>query len=84
MVKKFKYGFEHKGMKYGWKDKILYRLPSFVNKRSYGLKKLKLIDVGKQKGYNVARDKKSLKTLKEMTERIDYIHSTPSDNDLPW
>lgn len=85
MVKKFKYGFEYKGMNYGWSNKELYRLPTVTDSgRSYGLKKLTLIDVGKQKGYNVGRDKKSLKVLEGMTEKIDYVYSVPTDDDLPW
>lgn len=85
MVKKFKYGFEYKGMNYGWNNKELYRLPSHKGKKYYGLKKLTLIDVGNKKGYNVGRVKKPIDMiLEQMTERIDYVYCVPGKDDLPW
>lgn len=76
MITIFKYGFEYKGLNFGWKDKDLYRLPSEKNLRHYPLKKIPKIKVGLKQGYRVARDKKTVEQLMELTEVIDlYIYS---------
>lgn len=72
MITNFKYGFEYKSFNFGWKDKVLYRLPSQKNLKTYPLKKLSLIEIGNKKGYRVCRDKKTIDQLMEITEVINY------------
>ncbi len=88
MVIKYKYGFEYKGFLFGWKNKKLHRLPSVINLRSYPLKELPTITIGlkKKKGYRVARDKKTIDQLMEMTETINYkyVVSGKGDDDCPF
>ena len=72
MVTLYKYGFVYKGFNFGWKDKILFRLPSEKNLNYYPLKKLSSIDIGNKKGYRVVRDKKTIDQLMEITEVINY------------
>lgn len=87
MVIKFKYGFDYKGIKYGWNKKKLFRLPTFTNaKRSLTLKELSTIDIRNKKGYRVARDKKTIDQLMEITERIDYVYEVCGKGSeyCPW
>lgn len=75
MIQNFKYGFEYKGFNFGWKDKKLFRLPTTTKDlRSYPLKELPIIEIGKKKnkGYRIVRDKKTIEQLMEITEVIDY------------
>jgi len=62
MIKKIKYGFEYKGINYGWMDKVLHRLPTFYNKRSLPLKKLPLITIGNKTGFRIGGDRKTATT----------------------
>lgn len=84
MIIRFKYGFEHKGFLYGWNKKELYRLPIFKSNRSYSIKKMNLIKIGKQKGYRLCSDKKTLKQLELLTERINYNHVININEDTPF
>lgn len=74
MIINFKYGFEYKNFLFGWHKKKLYRLPSVSNNRNYDLKLLSRIKIGKQEGYRVVRDKKTINQLKELTEQINYTY----------
>lgn len=81
----FKHGFNYKGVLYGWKDKQLYRLPTFIKKRFYPLKELKTwkrngIDVG----YYVGQERKSFVQLKSMTISINKKIDIIEDDDLPF
>lgn len=80
---KFKYGIYYKGYLYGWLDKDLYRLPK-VGLKSFHLRKLKPIKVGNQIGYNLARDKKSMKQLESMTTEINYTLKKIVSKDCPF
>lgn len=81
----FTYGFSYKGFTFGWLKKELYRLPMEGGNRSYPLKKLSLIKVGKQKGYIVRRQKFSLKQLKSKTILINKkLFELSNDKDLPF
>lgn len=86
MIQIYKYGFEYKGMTFGWKNKELFRLPSTKNKRSYSLKKVPLITVGNKKGYRIVRDKKTIEQLMELTETINYkyVVNGKNDDDCPF
>lgn len=82
----FKYGFEYKGLNFGWKNKILYRLPSEKNLRNYPLKKLNPIKIGNKTGYRVVKDKKTIDQLMEITEIInfEYIVNGHKNQDCPF
>lgn len=87
MVKKFKYGFDYGGIRYGWNKKKLFRLPTFTeSKKSLPLKELNLIDVGNKKGYRVSGDRKTIDQLMEITERIDYTYEVSGNgsDDCPF
>ena len=81
----FKYGFELKGMKYGWYKKKLYRLPSTINFRNYTLKEMSEILIGYNIGFRLMKKKYTIKQLKEITIpilelKIDLI----KQEDLPF
>lgn len=72
MTLKFKNGFVYDGFTYGWNKKELYRLPSTSkDNKSYGLKKLDLIDIGFQKGYRIKRQKFTVEQLASRTVEIN-------------
>lgn len=74
MIINFKYGFTYKNLNFGWYKKELYRLPSFSNFRNYPLKKLSKIKINKKEGYRIARDRKTIEQIKELTELINYTY----------
>lgn len=74
MTQTYRYGFNYKGLTFGWKDKKLFRLPSEKDSRNYSFKQLSIIDVGNKKGYRVSRDKKTVGQLMELTKEINYIY----------
>lgn len=84
MIITFKYGFEYGGFLYGWYQKELYRLPSTIGTRHYGVKKLNSIMVGNKVGYRVRRAKLTIEQLKDRTMLINRELSVPNENpDLP-
>lgn len=86
MIIKFKYGFEIDGFLFGWNKKDLYRLPVFINKRAYSLKKLNKIKIGKKTGYRVYTKFRTIEQLRELTEVInyDYVINGNGNSDCPW
>ena len=87
MILNYKYGIIYKGIKYGWRDfekKELYKLPQTIGKRFYAGGKLKMLDVGKQKGYCLGCDRKSIKQLDAMTIYINFEHQQINDKDTPF
>lgn len=68
------------GILFGWKDKQLYRLPQMIGLRFYPLKKCGTWD----KGYIVARKRKSIKQLEAMTIFINFEHQLIKDKDCPF
>lgn len=85
MIIRFKYGFEVNGFIFGWNKKDLYRLPVFINKRSYSLKKLNKINInGKLNGYRVNTKPKTIKQLQELTEIINYDYVICTSDECPW
>lgn len=84
MIINFQYGFSHKDFIFGWHKKELYRLPSENSPHYYPLKKLKLIKVGKQKGYRCKKDKLSLKQLSSKTIFIGKKISIIQDKNCPF
>lgn len=84
MIIKYKYGIDFDGIKYGWKDKKLFRMPQMIGKRFMPLKELALVDVGKQKGYYLNLKKKSLPQLEAMTTYINFEYEKVIDNDCPF
>ena len=81
-----KYGLSYNGINYGWYEKCLYRLPCFINKRSYGFKKMKLIPIGNKFGYKISQKNFTIEQLKSITTIINppYVHFEVNDKDLPW
>ena len=84
MIIKYKYGIDFEGVKFGWMDNKLFKLPQTVGKRFYPLKELPLITVGKQKGYLLNRRRKSLSQLESMTIYINFEHQMISTKDTPF
>lgn len=80
MIIKFTYGLTFNGVIYGWKDKILYRLPQTMGKRFYPLKKCGTWE----KGFIIGRKRKSLKQLKDMTIFINYEYQKIKAKDVPF
>lgn len=71
-IMQFTRGFEYKGIRYGWKSGELYRLPTVIGVRVYGLKKMNLIPIGNLEGYRVSLDKKTIAQLKAITKTINF------------
>jgi len=86
MIVKYKYGFEHKGKLYAWKNKDLYRLPQMIGKRFYSLKKCgKWIDKKDVfRGYYLGDDRKSHDQLESMTHFINHEEEVIKDSDCPF
>lgn len=90
MTVNYKYGFTYKGFSFGWKDKKLFRLPSFKNLKSYPLKEVPPIKMGTKKkpktGYRVVRDRKTIDQLMLLTEIINYKYVVNGKNskDTPF
>ena len=86
MIVKYKYGFEYKGFSFGWSKKKLFRLPTTKNLRSYPLKELSKISIGKKEGYRLMRDRKTIDQIMELTETINYTHvvSGKGSDDCPF
>jgi hypothetical protein len=80
----FKYGFEYVGIRYGWNNKKLYRLPYFKNKRAYQLLEIKPIIIGKTIVYNVQRNKITINKLKQRTVKIDWSITVIQDQICPF
>lgn len=64
----FTHGFIFKGFNFGWHDNTLYRMPSSIGNRLYGLRKLNEIKVGNTNGYHIKREKKSKLQVEQMTK----------------
>lgn len=80
----FKHGFEYMGVRYGWKDKKLYRLPFIRNLRSFNLKEIKPIIIGSTTCYNIQRNKKTINNLKKITKPVDWFVETYKTQDYPF
>lgn len=68
----FTKGFIYKEVRYGWKDKKLYRLPFTRNKRNFRLKEIPFYVFKTTIVYNIQRDKMTILKLKERTKNIDW------------
>lgn len=80
----FKYGFIYKGVRYGWKDKNLYRLPFERNKRTFGLKQIPQYVFKSTQVYNIQRDKLTILKLKERTVNVNWTVEEIEDNEIPF
>lgn len=81
----FKFGFEYKGVRYGWHKKNLYRLP-FVssNNKNYDLKVIYPFVIGSTLCYNIQRDKLTINRLKGMTVATNWEHELIIEDDCPF
>ena len=78
------FGFVYFDITFCWKQKELYRMGYTRNKRNYNKRKLKQQKVGNSLGYWICGDFKSMKTLKEITEKIEYKEIVLIEPDLPF
>ena len=62
----FTKGFIYKEVRYGWKNKKLFRLPFTRNKRSFGLKEIPFYVFKTTIVYNIQRDKITILSLKNV------------------
>ena len=69
----FNYGFSVNNMDFGYNETGLYRLPQMRGNRFYPLKKLNIIEVGKQNGYRLYRREFSVLQLKSLLHLIDPV-----------
>ena len=85
MIYHFKYGFHYGIFFYGWYNKELYRLPNESYKKTYGLKKLSPIQVGRKTGYRIHGDRLTIQQLREITVAMDKKISIVDKNyDCPF
>ncbi len=79
----FEAGFTHNGFSYGWFKKELYRTPSDVNGKNFGLKKLKLIQIGNNSGYLCSKHKFTIAQLIGMTVKMKAPIIITKGKDVP-
>ena len=80
----YKYGFEYKGVLYGWKNKKLYKLPYIKNKRSYTLKEIPFYCFKTTLVANIQRTKMTLNKLKFLTKEINIEVAEIVSSDCPF
>lgn len=80
----YKYGFEYKGVIYGWKNKKLYRLPYVKNKRSYGLLEISFYCYKTTLVANIQRTKLTLNRMKSLTKEINIEINSYICSDMPF
>jgi hypothetical protein len=80
----YKYGFEYKGVVYGWKNKKLFRLPYTKDKRSYSLKEIPFYCYKTTLVANIQRTKLTLNRIKNLTKQIDIEINSYICDDCPF
>lgn len=80
----YKYGFIYKNVKYGWKDKKLYKLPYIKNKRSYALKNIPINCFKCTLVANIQREKLTINKLNGLTFEINYSIISLVDDGIPF
>lgn len=80
----FCYGFTYEKVRYGWKEKKLFRLPFTKNKRSYGLKEINPLLIGSTKVYNVQKNKITINRLRDITTPVNWSVSYFKNSDCPF
>jgi hypothetical protein len=80
----FKYGFEYKGVVYGWKDKKLYRLPYTKNKRSYNILEIPFYCYKSTLVANIQRTKLTMNRIKSLTKEINIELDSYVFSDMPF
>lgn len=78
---KFKYGFYHQNILFGWSKQKLYRLPQKIGNRYFPLKEVKQ---DKRGLYYVYKSLLSKAQLECMTVVIDKEVSLIKDEDVPF
>ena len=80
----YKFGFEYKGVVYGWKDKKLYRLPYTKDKRSYSLKEIPFYCYKSTLVANIQRSKLTINRMKSLTKEINIEINSYICSDIPF
>lgn len=80
----YKYGFEYKGVVYGWKNKKLFRLPYIKNRRSYKLKEIPFYCFNSTLVANIQRTKLTINKLKHLTKEINIEVKNFIESDCPF
>jgi len=86
MIVRFRRGLTYGGIRYGWNEKALWRLPGLIGSRLYPIRKLNEIKIGNKTGYRLGTDQRrlSLKQLEFLTKNIDYDYEKTTDSDTPF
>ena len=84
MIRKYKYGFEYKGIIFGWHKKELFRISKHIKGRSYSKKKLTQIMIGNNVGYRICGDRKTIDQLSDLTYIINEERSQLINDELPF
>ena len=80
----YRYGFEYKGVFYGWRNKKLYRLPYVKNNRSYSILEITFYCFKTTLIANIQRTKLTYNRLKSMTVEINVTIGSIIDDDCPF
>lgn len=80
----FEFGFIYKEVRYGWKEKQLYRLPFEKNKRTYGLLIIPQYVFKSTQVYNVQKTKLTINRLKNLTKKVNWNVDIVEHSDLPF
>ena len=87
MIIEINHGFVHSGMRFGWHEKELYRLPQTFNGRSYTLKKVNVWHCTKRNKefYQCYKSDLTLEQVKHKTVVIPKVTiSLVSSDDCPF
>ena len=80
----FTKGFIYKEVRYGWKNKKLFRLPFTRNKRSFGLKEIPQYCFKTTLVFNIQRNKLTILSLKKRTEDVNWNIEIKIENYAPF
>lgn len=80
----FTEGFIYKGVRHGWKDGKLYRLPFERNIRTFKFMEIKPFVIGSTDCYNVQRDKITRDRIEEKLETVNWSIDIYVEPDCPF
>ena len=80
----FTFGFEYNDIKFGFKDKKLFRLPYSKDGRQYWLHEIKPHLCNGTICYNICRKKMTKKRVLGMVVKVKWIVNHFTDKNLPF
>lgn len=79
----FSFGFEINGIKYGWNNRNLYRLPYERNGKAFALRKIIAGRIGVTTVFAIRGKKRTIGNLKTITVPVEWSVNNYSNKDVP-